>query len=123
MTYLIRLTGALTVLWLGALAAPTALGQNTAQPDPASVSAPVPLTRYVPVLLPPARTAAPTSPPDNWKALNKLVAGNDAMASTMGKMKMMESMEAREVIKAMAHPPAPSPVPETHPQHMHEVPK
>ena len=131
MTYVIRSTGALAVLWLGALATTTAQGQNTAQSHPADATAPVPPTRYVPMPMPNAHTAAPTSPAENWKALNESVAAYDSMSLTMENMEMAAPVApagadaAAPTMPAMTQPaskiapaPAQSPAPEAHPHHM-----
>ena len=116
MTYSIRSTGAHAVLWLVALAAPTAFGQATvqpAQPHPADASAPVPPTRYVPMSN--ARLAAPTSPAANWKALNQAVAAYDAMS-----LSMETGEKAAPMAPTMAHPPVQLPAPDAHSHHMHK---
>ena len=127
MTYLIRSTGARAVLWLAALAAPTAFGQATvqpaqpAQPHPADASAPVPPTRYVqmpmpvPVPMSNARLAAPASPAANWKALNQAVAAYDAMS-----LSMETGETAAPMAPTMAHPPVQLPAPDAHSHHMHK---
>ena len=128
MTYVIRSTGALAVLWLGALAATTAFGQNTTQSHPADATAPVPPTRYVPMPMPMpnARTAAPTSPAENWKALNQSVAAYDSMSLTMENMEMgapVAPAGADAAAPTMVQPAskiAPAPAPEADPHHMHK---
>lgn len=119
------------MFWLGALAATTALGQNTAQSNPADAFSPVPPTRYVPMPIPNAHLAAPASPTENWKAFNKSVAASDSMSFTMGSMEMAAPVTpagadtAAPTMPAMAQPasknspaPAQSPAPGAHPHHM-----
>jgi hypothetical protein len=73
-------------LWaLTAVAA--AAGPNLRPSDPADDRAPVPATRYQP-LVTTSPSAAPasspaSSPADNWKALNREVASFDSMSLTM----------------------------------------
>ena len=69
-------------LWgLDALAA--AASPNAALADPANARAPVPVTRYEPLLATLAAPAPASLPPENWKALNRAVAAFDSMALTM----------------------------------------
>ena len=69
-------------LWgVGALA--EAASPNAALADPANARAPVPATRYEPLLVTLAAPAAASLPPENWKALNRAVAAFDSMALTM----------------------------------------
>jgi hypothetical protein len=73
----------LAVLGLWALTAvATAAGQHAPLPDPADDSAPVPATPYAPLLTTSPATPA-SSPPDNWKALNRKVASFDSTSLTM----------------------------------------
>jgi len=126
MTYLIRSTGALAVLWLGALATTTALGQNTAQSHPADATAAVSPTRYVPMPMPMpnAHTAAPRSPAENWKALNESVAAYDSMSLTMemgAPVAPAGANAAAPTMPAMAKPASKiAPAPGAHPHHMHK---
>lgn len=106
------------MLWLGALAATSALGQNKAFVDPADPNAPVPPTRYVP--MPAASVAAPTtSPAENWKALNQTVAAYDSMSLTMEMAAPAAPAGAQAVAPKPqpAHPTAPaSPDVHSHPK-------
>ena len=127
MTYPFRSTGALAVLWLGALAAIPALGQNKGFADPADPTAAVPPTRYV--AMPGAPAAAPaSSPADNWKALNHAVASYDSMSLTMemaapaaaGRATAVASMPAvmAQPVPSIARPTPAAAVPEAHDHHM-----
>lgn len=105
------------MLWLAALAATPALGQNQAFADPADPNAPVPPTRYVP--MPAASVAAPTtSPAENWKALNRTVAAYDSMSLTMETAAPVAPGEAGAVAPTpAAHPSSASPAPDAHSHH------
>jgi hypothetical protein len=105
MTYSIRSASALIVLWLGALAATPAQGQNKAIADPADPNATVAPTRYAP--MPAAHAGAPATPPaQNWTTANQTVAGYDSMSLTM------------ETAAPLAQPAAPS---DAHSHPMHEM--
>jgi hypothetical protein len=130
MTYSFRSTGALAVLWLGALAAIPAVGQNKGSADPADPATPVPPTRYVPMPSPPAAVPA-SSPADSWKALNHAVASYDPMSLTMeiaapaalvgaGRANAVAPMPAvmAQPVPPTAHPTPAARVPDVHDHHM-----
>jgi hypothetical protein len=72
---------ALGLLALTAVA--TAAGQHAPLSDPADDRAPVPATRYEPLVTTSPAAAPTSSPSDNWKALNREVASFDSMSATM----------------------------------------
>lgn len=74
--------------WLACCAASTAhAGQPAPAPaGPAAAEAAVPATIYRPLLPYRPAPAARTSPDQNWKELNRTVAGYSSMSLTMGEM-------------------------------------
>jgi hypothetical protein len=69
-------------LW-AVTAVASAAGPRAPLADPADDRAPVPATRYEQLLIIPPAAAPTSSPPDNWKALNREVASFDSMSLTM----------------------------------------
>jgi hypothetical protein len=69
-------------LWAVAAVA-AAAGPRAPLADPADDRAPVPATRYEQLLIMSPAAAPTSSPPDNWKALNREVASFDSMSLTM----------------------------------------
>jgi hypothetical protein len=113
MKYLFRHAGAVAALMLGAFASlPNASGQNQPRADPADANAPVPATRYAPLVFAPIAAPSASSPADRWKALNQAVASYDAMSLTMD---MAEPQATPAPHADHAVPPAPKPDP--HSQH------
>lgn len=108
------------MLWLGALAATPALGQNKGLADPADPHAAVAPTRYVPMAV--ARSAAPpTSPAENWKAANQTVAAYDSMSLTMEMAAPAGAVAPTPAAIARPAQPAATPVPGAHSPHMHKA--
>jgi hypothetical protein len=76
-----------TLPLIAAILLAMAPGGATAGERPAAAAdpdAPVPATRYLPALPYGPALSTPTSPADNWKALNRAVAGHDSMAPAGG---------------------------------------
>ncbi|MDL2352650.1 MAG: hypothetical protein QFC78_07375 [Pseudomonadota bacterium] len=113
MTISLRSTGALAVLWVGALAATTAHGQNVLHSNPADPNTSVPPTRYVPMSTARAAAPPPSSPADMWRASNQAVAAYDSMSLTMETASPVAPTAPRS-----AHPSQASPAPEDHTHHM-----
>lgn len=88
------------VLVLGTCAALAGAAAQAGPPgDPADAGAPVPPTRYTPVLPAPPAAQGVSTPPENWKALNEVVAGNA--------MSMPMAMDMAEPKKQETAPPDP----------------
>jgi hypothetical protein len=112
-------------LW-GLAAVVAAAGPNSPLPDPADDRAPVPATRYQPLLTTSPSAAPASSPPDHWRALNREVASFDSMSLTMD---VQGSTSARPEVPVQReqheqHVPAPGavPMPGTQPRphaHLH----
>ena len=106
-------TLALGLAALGLWGTGAAAGPYAPPADPANARALVPATRHEP-LLPVAAALAPlASPPDAWKALNRVVASFDAMALTMD---MQEPTAAPPKGHAQHEPPQQH---QQHQQHQH----
>ena len=91
-------------LWtLAAVAA--AAGQNAHLAGPGNERAAVPATRYEPLPTASPPLAPATSPPDNWKALNREVASFDSMSLTMD---MEESKSAQPEVGGKHAQPLPA---------------
>lgn len=57
-----------------------ASGARAQRADPAAADSAVPATRYVAEIAPAASITPPPPPPQQWRALNRLVASDEAMA-------------------------------------------
>lgn len=62
-----------------------ASGARAQRADPAAADSAVPATRYVAELAPAASITPPPPPPQQWRALNRLVASDEAMAPVADK--------------------------------------
>jgi hypothetical protein len=115
MKYPIPHAGALAALVLGTFVSTAgASSQNQPLFDPADANASVPPTRYVPLLSAPLESPRPSSPADNWKALNDTVASYDSMSLTM------DMAEPKPAEPAIAEPAAPGTATNTAPDpHSH----
>jgi hypothetical protein len=113
--------------WLACCAASAAQAGNhePVPAGPAAADAAVPATKYQPVLPYRPAPAPRTSPDQNWKELNRTVAGYNSMSLTMGGMEDAApqagaSAEAPQP-PAAGSPPAAAAPPDHH--HHHEASK
>lgn len=75
--------GAVVFVLAACAAMAGAAAQDRPLPDPADAGAAVPPTRYAPALPAPPGAPATSSPAENWKALNQVVAAGDSTPMAM----------------------------------------